>query len=98
MSTSPIRPTRAELLHDVVEIVRSKAQSVDIDFAGEIQRDTRILRDLDFESVAVVELCMAIGKHFRAKLPFQQLVFRDGKFQDFSVADMVDFVEQNLSS
>ena len=63
-----------------------------------IAEDTRIVGDLDFESVMIVEFCMAVGKHFRKKLPFQNLVFQDGRFQDFTVGQLVTFLDGHLTS
>jgi acyl carrier protein len=70
---------------------------VDSDFSGVLTEETRIVGDLDFESVMIVELCMAIGKHLRKKVPFQNLVFQDGQFQDFSVGQLLTFLEGHLT-
>ena len=89
--------TRDQLRADVLEILREKTRKLDSDFSGPLTEETRIVGDLDFESVLVVEFCMAIGKHFRKKLPFQNLVFRNGKFQDFTVGQLVAFLEGHLT-
>ena len=89
--------SREQIHADILVILREKVQKLDADFSGALTETTRILSDLSFESVTIVEFCMAIGKHFRKKLPFQELVFRDGRFQDFSVGDLVAFVERHLA-
>ena len=81
---------------DVLEILREKSKKLDSDFSGPITEETRIVGDLNFESVLIVEFCMAIGKHFRKKLPFQELVFQNGQFQDFTVGQLVTFLEDHL--
>ena len=88
--------THDELRDDVLEILSDKVAKLDSDFSGALTEETRILGDLDFESVTIVELCISIGKHFKKKLPFQNLVFRDGEFQDFSVGQLVTFVKDHL--
>lgn len=89
--------TRDELRADVLEILREKSRNLDPDFSGSLTEETRLVGDLDFESVMIVEFCMAVGKHFRKKLPFQNLVFQDGQFQDFTVGQLVTFLEGHLN-
>jgi acyl carrier protein len=89
--------TRDQLRSDVLSILREKVSKVDSDFSGVLTEETRIVGDLDFESVMIVELCMAIGKHLRKKVPFQNLVFQDGQFQDFSVGQLLTFLEGHLT-
>jgi acyl carrier protein len=89
--------TRDQLRTDVLEILREKNRKLDSDFSGPLTEETRIVGDLDFESVLIVEFCMAIGKHFRKKLPFQDLVFQNGKFQDFTVGQLLTFLEDRLT-
>ena len=89
--------TREQLRTDVLEVLREKIKKLDSDFSGTLDEETRIVGDLDFESVLIVEFCMAIGKHFRKKLPFQNLVFQNGKFQDFTVGQLLTFLEGHLT-
>ena len=90
--------TRDQLRTDVLEILREKTKKLDSDFSGTLTEQTRIVGDLNFESVIIVEFCMAIGKHFQKKLPFQNLVFQNGQFQDFTVGQLLTFLEDHLSS
>jgi acyl carrier protein len=89
--------TREQLRTDVLDILRDKNKKLDSGFSGPLTDGTRVIGDLNFESVIIVEFCMAIGKHFRKKLPFQQLVFQNGQFQDFTVGQLVTFLEDHLS-
>jgi acyl carrier protein len=88
--------TRDRLRDEVLAILREKVDSLDSGFSGTLTEETRIFGDLDFESVTLVEFCTAVGKHYRKKLPFQSLVFRDGRFQDFTVGELVTFLEEHL--
>jgi acyl carrier protein len=90
--------TRDQLRADVLEILREKTRKLDSDFSGTLTEETRIVGDLDFESVLIVEFCMAIGKHFQKKLPFQNLVFQNGRFQDFTVGQLLTFLEEHQVS
>lgn len=88
--------TRDQVRADVLEILREKSRKVDPDFSRPLTDETRLIADLNFESVIIVEFCMAVGKHFRRKLPFQELVYRNGQFQDFTVGELVGFLESRL--
>jgi acyl carrier protein len=88
--------TRDQLRTDVLEILREKTRKLDSEFSGALTEETRVLGDLGFESVMIVEFCMAVAKHFQKKLPFQQLIFRNGQFQDFTVAQLLTFLEEHL--
>ena len=90
--------TRDQLRTDVLEILRDKSKKLDSDFSGPLTEETRVVGDLDFESVMIVEFCMAVGKHFRKKLLFQKLVFQNGQFQDFTVGQLLTFLEDQLAS
>ena len=89
--------TRDQVRADVLEILREKGRTVGSSLPASLTEETHIVADLDFESVMIVEFCMAVGKHFRKKLPFQELVFQDGQFQDFTVGQMVTFLESHLA-
>lgn len=88
--------TRDRLRADVLAILHDKVKMVNSSFSGALTEETRLFGDLDFESATLVAFCMAIGKHFQTKLPFQSLVFRDGQFQDFTVAELLTFLEKHL--
>lgn len=88
---------REQILGDVLQILREKCRRLDPGFAQALDEQTRIVGDLDFESVMLVEFCMAIGKRFGRKLPFQELVLRDGQLQDFSVGQLVAFLDEHLA-
>jgi acyl carrier protein len=88
--------TRDRLKADVLDILREKVERSDSGFSGALTEETRLFRDLGFESITLVEFCRAVGNHFQRKLPFQSLVFRDGRFQDFTVGELVTFLEEHL--
>jgi acyl carrier protein len=89
--------TRDQLRDDVLEILGDKVRKLDSEFSGTLNEQTRLFGDLDFESVTLVEFCVAVGKHVQKKIPFQTLVFRDGQFQDFTVGELVTLLEEHLS-
>lgn len=90
--------SRDQIRSDVLEILQGKIRHMNPDFSGAVGDTTRIMTDLGFESVTIVEFCMSVGKHFRKKLPFQDLVFRNGQFQDFNLGELVGFLEKHLAA
>lgn len=61
---------------------------------GEIGRDTKLLADLGFESIDIIQLVVAIEEEFgKHKLPFNQLLMKDGRYvDDLSVGQIADFL------
>lgn len=96
--TSPTVPKDA-ILTQLVEILRDMTQDWDVDPGAEIGAETRLIRDLAFESIDVVQLVVAIEERFgRRDLPFEQLLMEDGRYADeISVRDTVDFLHDHLN-
>jgi len=71
----------------------------DSDYDRPIGRDTRLIADLAFESIDVVQLIVAIEEEFqRRDLNFEQLLMSDGRYVDeFRVGDIVDFLYTGLN-
>ncbi len=81
----------------VVELVREMMQDVDTELAGAVKPESFFVADLDFQSTDVVELIVQIEKRFqRRKLPFQKLVLKNGKYADFTVGELADFLHAHL--
>lgn len=97
-STSP-RATRDSVFQDMVRILQDMTSDWDTGYEGGIQMDTRLIGDLSFESIDVVQLIVAIEEHYRRKdLPFVDLVMQDGRYkEELKVADIVEFLTKNLN-
>jgi acyl carrier protein len=96
--TLPTPIDRERIAADVPEILRRIASDVNPGFTGTIGDATRVIADLEFTSVSIVELCMTLGKQYGAKPPFQQMVFKDGRFRDFTVSELVAFLARHVSA
>ncbi len=70
----------------------------DIDFEGEIGKDTRLIGDLAFESIDIVQLVVAIEGEFQKRgIPFEKLLMVDGRYvDDLTVGDMAEFLSANM--
>lgn len=92
-------PTRAEIHRQVEDAVRRVLKDLDFDFAGTIGPNSRVLVDLDLESVQVVQLFAMIQKRFgNRKLPFQELIFRGDDVLDFTLGDLAEFIHSHLAA
>jgi acyl carrier protein len=90
-----------EAIHQgVIGILKNMTSDWDMDFEGEIQRETRLISDLGFESIDVVQLIVAVEEHFqRRDLPFAELVMEDGRYvEELHVGNIVDFLVTYLPS
>jgi acyl carrier protein len=78
----------------VVEILSDMTSDWDLDFSGGITGDTRLVADLSFESVEIVQLMGAIEKHFKlGNLAAEELLMQDGRYvEDLTVSESADFV------
>lgn len=88
------------ILHGVTDILQNMTSDWDLEFSGAIGPATRLIADLAFESIDVVEFVVAIQSHFmRPSLPFEELLMEEGRYvDDLCVAEVVDFLVRCLSN
>lgn len=81
-------------LAKIVEALEDMTSDWDLDLAEGIGRETRLIRDLSFESVDIVELVVAIEQAYNQRnIPFEKLLMVDGRYvDDLSVGQVADFV------
>ena len=60
--------------------------------------NTRLIGDLEFESIEIVQLAVALGQHFDyEEIPFEELFMRDGDYvEDLTVAQIAAFLRSHL--
>ena len=102
MSNEPTAPnfTRDQLEKDVIAILTDMTADWDLSFDGGISGETRLMADLAFESIDVVQLVVAIEGHVqRRHLHFEQLLMVDGRYvQELQVKAIADFLEKQLAA
>ncbi|MEM1429110.1 MAG: acyl carrier protein [Pseudomonadota bacterium] len=66
--------------------------------ATEITRETALVDDLEFDSIDVIQLIVAIETAFsRRNLGFQELLMVDGRYvEDLTVGQISDFLEARI--
>ena len=90
--------SREQIGREVVKILTDMTDDWDIDFSGDIGPATRVLADLQFESIDVVQFVVQIESKFqRKKLPFEKLLMVNERYRDdFTVQEVIDFLYTNL--
>lgn len=60
----------------------------------DVTPETRLVADLEFASVDVIHLAVAIEEHFKKpRMGFQELLMKDGRYvDDVTVAQLIAFV------
>jgi acyl carrier protein len=80
----------------VIEIVEDLTQDWGLE-ADEIDGNTLLVEQLDFASVDIIQLCVALEQHYGRKLGFQELLLVNGSYvSDLSIAQVADFVTARL--
>jgi acyl carrier protein len=87
------------VFRELVDILNDVPTEWDRGLNAEIGRETKLVADLNFDSVDVVQLAIAIEEQFRRrKLPFEKLLMVDGHYvDDVSVGQLVDFLVVHLN-
>jgi acyl carrier protein len=90
--------TRADVEQAVIKVAGETIQDWDVDLPGGITRDTRLMQDLMFESIDVVQFAVAIEQAAGRKgLPFEKLFMKDGDYvDDVALSQVSDFVCSEL--
>jgi acyl carrier protein len=85
---------RDEIRKRIVNLLTDLTAHLDRGFAPAIGRETRLVADLEFDSVDVVQFALAIEEQFkRRKLPFEKLLMVEGRYRDdVTVGDVEDFL------
>lgn len=88
-----------DLLSDILIILEDMTFDWEMGFRGKIGLETRLITDLGFESIDVVQLASSVEERFhRQNLPFQKLLMVDGRYvEDLKVSDLVNFLDTHLN-
>lgn len=86
--------TQETMFPTIVGILEDFLEDLDTDFDAEITHKTRLLSDLGFESIDIIQLVVAIEETIGHRdVPFEQLLMHDGRYvEDLTVGQLVNFV------
>jgi acyl carrier protein len=91
--------TEPQITSALISILKDLTQDWDMDLEDPIGPATRLVADLSFASIDVIQMVVAIEEHFqRRNLGFDQLLMQDGRYvDDLQVAQVVEFLHQKLT-
>jgi acyl carrier protein len=94
----PVMP-RDRIRSELLRILEDMTSDWDLDRDAGFSEATRLVADLSFESVEVVQLMVAIEEHFALqRLASSRLLMQDGRYvTDVSVGRIVDFLDEELN-
>jgi acyl carrier protein len=101
MSDRMSERTLESVTEEVIAVLKDMTSDWDIDaFDGGIGPDTRLVADLTFESIEIVQLMVALEQHFKLKrLASEKLLMRDGTYvPDQRVGDIAAFLVTELAA
>ncbi|NBD32367.1 MAG: acyl carrier protein [Cyanobacteria bacterium] len=90
--------TREEIQAKVIEALESMTADWDLDLEEGINAETRLMEDMAFESIDVVQLVVALEQRLNRKnIPFEHLFMEEGDYvDDLVVSEIVEFLEAEL--
>ena len=86
------------LVERLSALIEDFTQDWDEDFDGPLGADTRLLADLGFESIDIIQFIVAIEEDFGLrKIPFETLLMQDGRYvDDLSIGQIAAFLAPHL--
>jgi acyl carrier protein len=94
------RYSKEVILTDVILILKEMIVDWDLEFEAAMGPDTKLIADLGFESIDVVQLVVAIEEHFRRRgLPWEEFLMQDGRYVDeIKIDDTAAFLHGCLNN
>lgn len=90
--------TKEQVLEKVVSVVQTMIADWDIDLETPLGGGTRMMEDLAFESIDVMQFVVSIEQAFGRKgLPFEKLFMQEGDYvEEMTLGQVADFLVANL--
>ncbi|MBP6776288.1 MAG: acyl carrier protein [Piscinibacter sp.] len=83
----------------VVAVIEDLIQDWGLELEGGVTATTRVVANLEFASVDIIQLCVALEECYGRKFGFQHLLMRDGSYVgDLSVDQIARFIESRLAT
>lgn len=91
---------RTVIENKVIAIANETIADWGLDLPGGVTRNTRLVEDLNFELMDIVQFAVAIERAFDRKgLPFERLFMKDGAYvDDLSITEVTDFLHTQLAA
>lgn len=83
----------------VIAVVEDLIQDWGLELEGGVTDATQLVAHLEFASVDIIQLCVALEEAYGRKLGFQAMLMKDGSYVgDLSIAQIAHFIESRLVS
>ena len=83
----------------VIAVTEDLIQDWGLELDGGVSATTKVVADLEFASVDIIQLCVALEECYARKFGFQNLLMHDGSYVgDLSVKQIADFIEGRLAT
>lgn len=90
---------RDTVIDTVVAIVDDLTQDWGIEAEHPTGPDTKLVADLEFASVDIIQLCVALEQCYERRFGFQELLMKDGSYiGDLSLGQLAAFVDAKFRS
>jgi acyl carrier protein len=87
---------QAEIQSAIVNILQDMTQEWDLN-VSDITPKTKLVEDLNFGSIDIIHLVVAIEETFKKKLGFNELLMNNGQYvDDLTIEQLVTFVSHKL--
>ena len=83
----------------VIAVVEDLTQDWGLDLSAPIGTHTMLASELQFASVDIIQLCVALEQLYGRRLGFQDLLMKDGSYVgDLSLGQFATFIHAKLAS
>lgn len=83
----------------VIAVVEDLIQDWGLDLSDGVSGGSKVVEDLQFASVDIIQLCVALEQAYERKFGFQDLLMKDGSYVgDLSLAQFASFIDAKLSA
>lgn len=90
---------QASVLGTVIAVAEDLIQDWGLDLEDGVKGQSKLVADLEFASVDIIQLCVALEQVYERKLGFQSLLMKNGQYVgDLSLEQIALFVEAQLCS
>lgn len=88
-----------KIILTVIMIIEDLVQDWELNLDEAISQETFLVNDLNFSSVDIIQLCVALEQNYERKLGFHELLMEDGKYVgDLSIQQISVFLESKLKN
>jgi acyl carrier protein len=89
--------SKDKIENTLIEIVEDLVLDWGIDLNGGLKGKTLLVNDLEFASVDIIQLCVAIEQNYDRKFGFQDLLMKNGSYvSDLSITQVAEFLNGTL--